>query len=213
MRPSPLIGPIDWPTFGLGNGLGNGVRNHWASQFPLNDGQTMVPGTFVPLAPLFPWHLCSPTFVPPPLFPLAPLFPPLFPLAPLFPLVSKPQIFRQHGKEGIAVHDCDRSPMDSKPENSMRYRPLVSLSLFLVVLLEVAPTEADFLATSIPAGRVWFGLAIKSLCLTLILVPLIVYLAMNGRKGLRSARGRIITVCAIIVVRAIIDVLTYVPLR
>jgi hypothetical protein len=93
-----------------------------------------------------------------------------------------------------------------------RHKWLVDLSLALVIVIEILPLEADCTCVLIHGGPFVAALVVKLACLTLILLPLLIYLAVNGLKGLAYAGARVTVVAAIVAVRLFLDILTVLPL-
>jgi hypothetical protein len=105
------------------------------------------------------------------------------------------------------VEQCDSHDLDAKSEYGSRARWLASTSVLLAVLFEVFPVEADF-----SYGHL-FGfptsictiLTTKLIFVSILLTPLLIYVAFNGYSGLRYVRGRVVAVCLIIALRFILD--------
>lgn len=55
----------------------------------------------------------------------------------------------------------------------------------------------------------WLWLIGKLVFLTIILLPLAIYLAMNGRKGLRCVRYQAITTIVIVVINLVLNILVW----
>ena len=91
------------------------------------------------------------------------------------------------------------------PEDQIRAAGLVFWSLILAVLIEVFPTEAGLANICFNIGSLFLSLALKLTCSIIILLPLLIYVALNGRKGLRCARGRIIAIGTIIIVKLVLE--------
>ena len=87
----------------------------------------------------------------------------------------------------------------------MRGRWLVLASLILAVLTEVFPTEVDVLVVAVRSRDLSPFLITKTICLSLILTPLAVYLWMNGKRGMKAAKGRVIAIGTIVVLRLALD--------
>ncbi|MCD4728658.1 MAG: hypothetical protein K8R46_13415 [Pirellulales bacterium] len=77
---------------------------------------------------------------------------------------------------------------------------LVKASVFLAVFLEVLPLEADAVHALITGGYIVRAIVFKMLCLTLIFMPLIVYVSHNGLCALKIVGGRVAIVCFITLV-------------
>ena len=101
---------------------------------------------------------------------------------------------------------CNGSPYpEHTPEDRIRAEWLVSWSLALAVLIEVFPTEAGLANICFNIGSLFLWLALKVTCSIIILLPLLIYVALNGRRGLHCARGRIITIGTIIIVKLVLE--------
>ena len=90
----------------------------------------------------------------------------------------------------------------------MRGSWLVSMSLIVAVFTEVFPTEVDVLVVGVMRKDLSSWLEAKTICLALILIPLAVYIWMNGWRGFKAAKGRIIAIGVILLLRAALDVAT-----
>jgi hypothetical protein len=113
-----------------------------------------------------------------------------------------------------------RSPMTAPARRSRVSVPawsrwLVFTSLVLAVLIEVLPTEADVMWVALRRGDVLLFVAAKAFFLTLILGPLLIYVGMNGRLGVRAAWRRIAVISIIVGVKFAMDaaVLVNYPVR
>ena len=92
-------------------------------------------------------------------------------------------------------------------DHKVRAEWLVPTSVTLAILLEVLPVEADFSYGHLFGfpTRVQTILSAKLVCVAMILAPLAIYYVLNGYRGLRHARGRVIAVCLIVLLRFILD--------
>jgi hypothetical protein len=77
---------------------------------------------------------------------------------------------------------------------------LVRMSLLLAVFLEVIPLETNIIGVLSSLGDVSRVLAVKAVCLTAILLPLLIYVLLNGLKGLKRVRGRAAVIGVIVVI-------------
>jgi len=101
---------------------------------------------------------------------------------------------------------CNGSPNPAHtPEEQIRAAGLVLCSLTLAVLIEVFPTEAGLASICFNAGSLFLWLALKLTCSIIILLPLLIYFALNGRRGLRCTRGRIIAIGTIVIVKLVLE--------
>ncbi len=100
----------------------------------------------------------------------------------------------------------DQGDNDCTNEKQRRAIPgigLVDASVFLAVFLEVIPVEADAIHPLITQGRIVCAIIFKMLFLTLIFMPLIVYVSRNGMGALKIVRGRVAIICLITFVHLI----------
>lgn len=103
---------------------------------------------------------------------------------------------------------------DAESEYVVRARWLATTSVVLGFLVEVLPIEADF-----SYGHL-FGfptticgiLAVKLICISVIVTPLLLYVVFNGYRGLRHVRGHVFTVCTIITVRFVADAIAMISI-
>jgi len=99
--------------------------------------------------------------------------------------------------------------MESKPEEPIRGRWLANCSAGLAMLIEVLPTEAGMTSMLSCRGLFWPWLIGKVVFLTIILLPLAIYFAINGRKGWRCARREVITTLVIVVINLVLNVMVW----
>jgi hypothetical protein len=83
---------------------------------------------------------------------------------------------------------------------------LAFASLILAVIIEVTPFEADFTGVAILHKDMTSFLVAKLIGLTTILVPLLLYIALNGRQGIVAAKGIVIAIGVIVILRLIFDI-------
>ena len=76
---------------------------------------------------------------------------------------------------------------------------LVRLSTLFAICLEVIPIEADVVSVLWSTRAVLFVLVVKLTCLTLILLPLVIYIWLNGPGAIRRVWGRAVIVGVIVV--------------
>jgi hypothetical protein len=102
---------------------------------------------------------------------------------------------------------CEGGPMSNREPAEVRGRWLAKLSVTLAVLIEVFPIEADLSYGHILGypTRISDILTIKLVCVWIILLPLLIYIMLNGYRALRRVRGRVLAVVAIISLRFIVD--------
>jgi hypothetical protein len=84
-------------------------------------------------------------------------------------------------------------------------RWLVFTSVVMVVLTEVFPTEVDVLYMAMRTGNISSFLKAKAVCLALILVPLVIFFWINGWRGLKAVKARIIALGVIFVLNLVLD--------
>ena len=82
-------------------------------------------------------------------------------------------------------------------------RWLVFTSLVLAVL--TFPTEVDFMAVAERTGDILSFLEMMAICLALILVPLVFFFWINGWRGVKVVKGRIIAIGIIVVLKLTLD--------
>lgn len=100
---------------------------------------------------------------------------------------------------------CD--PPAASGEPAVRGRWLVFVSLLFAVSIEVFPAEADLLWVALRRGSLTAFLAVKATCLVATLVPLILYTWINGWRGVKAAKGRIIAIGVIVALKLGMDVM------
>src|SRR4030042_1607099 len=96
------------------------------------------------------------------------------------------------------MSQSDGSGRDQEPQSAIRGKSLVRVSVLFAICLEVMPVEADVLGVLLSTGNVLLLLAVKVTSLTLILLPLAIYVLLNGVAALRCVKGRV-TIVAVIV--------------
>jgi hypothetical protein len=104
----------------------------------------------------------------------------------------------------------DEAPA-TPPAGGIAGRWLVRLSLLLAIMIEVVPIEADIASVLLYAGDVPRFLMVRAVCLAAVLGPLSVYLWLNGKAGIREAKGRITAITIIVVVKLAAE--TYAVIR
>ena len=83
-------------------------------------------------------------------------------------------------------------------------RWLVFTSLVLAVLFEVLPTEIDFIACA--AGRsILLFLTARAICMSVILIPVVLYVWINGWRGLTAVKARVIAIGIIVGLNRALD--------
>jgi hypothetical protein len=97
-------------------------------------------------------------------------------------------------------------PSTSWREAAVRWEWLVSTSLILAVLIEVLPTEADVLFIALLHKDVSRFLVAKAVCVAVVLAPLVLYVAINGRRGVMAAKRKILVIGVIVVLKLALDV-------
>lgn len=89
---------------------------------------------------------------------------------------------------------------------NVRGRWLVTTSLVLAALIELASTEADLTVVALLRKDLSSFLVEKAICLAIILTPLLLYIWMNGWRGIIAAKGKITAISIIVVFRLVMDV-------
>jgi hypothetical protein len=100
---------------------------------------------------------------------------------------------------------CERPAASGEP--AVRGRQLVFASLLLAVFIEVFPTEADLMWSALAGRCVSLAVAAKATCLAIILIPLFLYVWINGWRGVKAAKGRIIAIGVIVALKLGVDVM------
>jgi hypothetical protein len=103
------------------------------------------------------------------------------------------------------VAETDGLLLKRKSEGLLRARWLVNLTVVLAVLIEACPTEADFASRAILSRGFLGWLMVKMISLTIILLPLLIYVILNGWKALRCVIGRLTVVGAIITIAIMLE--------
>ena len=99
------------------------------------------------------------------------------------------------------------SPANAIPDkDTLRGRALVNASLTLAILMEVLPLEADSIDMALMIKSLGLFLIGKTICLAVILVPLVCYLWMNGWRGVSAAKGKIAAISIIVVLKLTMEV-------
>ena len=101
----------------------------------------------------------------------------------------------------------DSRCLDMKRKDPVRGRWLVSVIVVLAVYIELLPFEADLMYGSPLSESVLLALAAKVTCLTLILLPLVIYVLLNGVSALKYVRGRVTVVAVIVAIKLAHDFL------
>jgi cellulose synthase/poly-beta-1,6-N-acetylglucosamine synthase-like glycosyltransferase len=113
---------------------------------------------------------------------------------------------------GTSINPSDPPPQPCDPpgtssvEIALRDPGLVRTSLGLAVLIEICPMEADLTCMLFSLKGLPLFLAIKAVCLAIILAPLLRYFWLNGWKGAKAAKGKIIAVGTIVFLKLWLDV-------
>jgi uncharacterized membrane protein YozB (DUF420 family) len=97
----------------------------------------------------------------------------------------------------------------TRPPLPVRGRWLIFVSLVLAVLIEVLPTEADILVAAYRDSDISLFLATKVICLAVILFPLATYVSLNGWRGVKDEKGRIIAIAIIVLLNIAGWLVTY----
>jgi hypothetical protein len=90
-------------------------------------------------------------------------------------------------------------------DTNVRGRWLVFTSLILVVLIEVLPTEGDLKYAAFMHRSLPLYVTVKIACLMTILSPLLVYIGLNGWKGIAAVKGRFVAICIIVGLHLLLD--------
>ena len=98
----------------------------------------------------------------------------------------------------------DHRPIASE-ETVVRMRWLVFASLLLTLLIEVLPTEADLKWVAARHSDVRQFLVVKAVCLAVILVPLALYVWINGWRGIKAVKARVAVIGIIVVLNLAFD--------
>ena len=87
---------------------------------------------------------------------------------------------------------------------------LVKMSVFLAFFLEVIPLEADILFQCYIYKDFPHFLALKLFFLTLIFLPLLIYVKRNGLYALKYVQGRVTIVAMIVVFNMVLQCIYWV---
>ena len=82
------------------------------------------------------------------------------------------------------MDEHDNRNADHAGEPAIRDLWLVKVSVSLALLLEVIPLEIEVVHISLVTGNIRYALAAKAIFLTLILLPLFIYVARNRLRTL-----------------------------
>lgn len=88
----------------------------------------------------------------------------------------------------------------------MQGRGLVGVSLLLAVFIEILPLEADLTVVAIAIHNLPRFFIAKTICVAVILAPLLAYAWLNGWKGIWAQKGRVIAITVILLLRTAMDV-------
>jgi hypothetical protein len=102
----------------------------------------------------------------------------------------------------------DASNPDQLQEHAVRDIWLVRVSSLLAVFLEVVPIEIDIIGVLLSYRALALVVAVKAICLTAILLPLVIYVLRNGLSALRRVRGRVAVIGFIVVINLVLNVVT-----
>ncbi len=83
-------------------------------------------------------------------------------------------------------------------ESPARWRALVFLSVILAVLIEVLPTQVDFQVMAARRHDVQSFLTVAAICFTAILAPVVLFVVINGWRGIRAVKWRIVLIGTIV---------------
>jgi len=92
------------------------------------------------------------------------------------------------------------------PEHGIRGMSLVRVSLLLAIWLEVIPFEINIISALLSLGAVSVVLAVKAVCLTAILLPLLIYVLGNGLSALKHVKGRAAVIGVIVVIHLVVTI-------
>ena len=101
------------------------------------------------------------------------------------------------------MNPSDGSRLDARVRGTW----LVRYSVLFAVCLEVVPIEADALSVLCSIGAVGLALVMKAAFLTLIFLPLVIYVALNGLSALKCVWGRVTIVVVIVTINLALDFL------
>lgn len=94
--------------------------------------------------------------------------------------------------------DSDQAGGKCQPNRIIRGKWLVQLSTLVAIYLEVIPVEMDTISGLWLRGAFSLALAVKLLCVTVILLPLVIYVFLNGPSALWHVKGRVVVIATII---------------
>jgi hypothetical protein len=99
---------------------------------------------------------------------------------------------------GMNPHDA--LCVDRQGGQRLRGKWLVDMSFLFAFCLEVIPIEMDVVSVLHSLGNLRLMLAVKSTCLLLIILPLAIYVTVNGPTALRRVWGRVTFVVVVVVI-------------
>lgn len=107
------------------------------------------------------------------------------------------------------MDEHDNRNADHAGEPAIRDLWLVKVSVSLALLLEVIPLEIEVVHISLVTGGIRYALAAKAIFLTLILLPLFIYVARNRLRTLGRERGRVAVIFLVVVAKLAFDLLSW----
>jgi hypothetical protein len=112
-------------------------------------------------------------------------------------------------RHAVNPYESPSQPPDphttSPPEVAVREGWLVRASLLMAILLELPICGADPSGFALSHHDVQLFLWAKAICLPVILVPLLRYLWVNGRRGVIAAKGAVVTISVIVIGRLVLE--------
>ncbi len=82
-------------------------------------------------------------------------------------------------------------------------------SLTLAVFIDVLPTQAGVTYMLTLARLFWPWLFLKAAFLTIMLLPLGIYIGTKGCAGVRRVRGRVVAIGVIVCARLVVDIIVW----
>ncbi len=97
------------------------------------------------------------------------------------------------------------SAVNERSENTLRCRWLVRMCFNFAFCLEVIPMELGLIGVFCTTRNVFLVLIAKVACLTLIFLPLVIYIFLNGLSALKYVRRTVAAVGVIVAVSLAMD--------
>lgn len=116
--------------------------------------------------------------------------------------------YKPNSKEGGAMIIRDYPNARQLAERTLRGIWLVRVSTLFAICLEVVPLEADVITMFCAARAYCLAWLVKLSCLTLIMLPLLMYMWLNGPLALAYVKGRVAVIAVIVAVHLVFFIST-----